>query len=189
MILLFNSNNLVFHDSSTLEQIREIPVEVLVVLSAVVVLSYLLRSFSTWRLLNRLGLKGLWVSFLPFLRLFAYNRLGKEVDGFGPKTRLFYRFLSLVYLISLVLMLIAPTFNLMITSLTLVIFCYLVSSYSLIQASRGICGKVQYIWLVPIVGSITMLVHVFKSRNGLVFVKPKNYDGLFKKVDDMEIVL
>lgn len=189
MILLFNSNNLVFHDSSTLEQIREIPVEVLVVLSAVVVLAYFLRSFSTWRLLNRLGLKGLWISFLPFLRLFTYNRLGKEVDGFGPKTRLFYKFLSLVYLVNLVLLLIAPSFKLMIIGLISVISCHLVSTYPLMKASKGICGRVQYIWLVPIIGSITMLVHVFKSRNGLVFVKPKNYDGLFKKVDDMEIVL
>lgn len=189
MILLFNSNNLVFHDSSTLEQVRDIPVGVLIVLSAVVVLAYLLRSFSTWRLLNRLELKGLWVSFLPFLRLFAYIRLGKEVGGFGPKTRLFYRFLSLVYLISLVLLLLAPSFKLMILGLISVILCYLICTYPLLLISKGICGNVKYIWAVPLIGSIAMLISVFKSRNGLVFVKPKNYDGLFKKVEDMEIVL
>ncbi len=32
-----------------------------------------------------------------------------------------------------------------------------------------------------------MLITVFKSRHGGLLLKSKNYDGLFKKVEDMEI--
>ena len=183
MILLFNSNNLVFHDSFTLEHVREVPYNVLVSLLSVILLAYLLRSFATWRLMNRVGLGGFLLSFVPFLQFFAYNRVGREVCGWGPKVRLLYRFLSLVYLVGIALALIAPTFKLMVIGIALL------SLYPLLSASKGISGKVQYSWLVPLIGSLIMLVTVFSSRTGLIYVKPKNYDGLFKKVDDMEITL
>lgn len=189
MILLFNSNNLVFHDSFTLEHVREVPYNVLVSLLSVILLAYLLRSFATWRLMNRVGLGGFLLSFVPFLQFFAYNRVGKEVCGWGPKVRLLYRFLSLVYLVGIALALIAPTFKLMVIGIVLVGICYLSSLYPLLSVSKGISGKVQYSWLVPLIGSLIMLVTVFSSRTGLIYVKPKNYDGLFKKVDDMEITL
>ena len=175
---MFNSNNLVFHDSFTLEHVREIPYNVLVSLLSVILLAYLLRSFATWRLMNRVGLGGFLLSFVPFLQFFAYNRVGKEVCGWGPKVRLLYRFLSLVYLVGIALALIAPTFKLMVIGFALVGVCYLSSIYPLLSA-----------WLVPLIGSLIMLVTVFSSRTGLIYVKPKNYDGLFKKVDDMEITL
>jgi hypothetical protein len=189
VILLFNSNNLVFHDSFTLENVREIPYNVLIALFLLILLAYFLRSFATWRLLNRVGLGAFFLSFVPFLHFFAYKRLGKEVCGWGPKVRLLYRFLSLVYLVGILLALLAPTFKLMVIGIALITVCYFSSLYPLLSASKGICGKVQYSWLIPLVGSLIMLVTIFSSRDGLIYVKPKNYDGLFKKVDDMEITL
>lgn len=86
-------------------------------------------------------------------------------------------------------MLMAPNFNPMVVGIGLVVVCHFASLYSLIGVSAGICGKPKVLWLLPLIGSIAMLVTVFKSRHGMVYVKSRNYDGLFKKVDDMEIAL
>ena len=86
-------------------------------------------------------------------------------------------------------MLMAPNFTPMVVGIGLVVVCHLASLYSLVGVSAGICGKPRVLWFIPFIGSLAMLVTIFKSRHGMVYVKSKNYDGLFKKVDDMEIVL
>lgn len=186
---MFNANNLVLHDADVLQEIREFPIEFWLVLSAVVLVTYFFHSFAVWRLMNRVGVKGFFLSFLPFMRFFAYNRLGKEVGGWGPKVKLLYRFLSMVYLVGIFLMLMAPNFNPMVVGFGLVVVCHFASLYSLVGVSAGICGKPKVLWFFPFIGSIAMLITVFKSRHGMVYIKSKNYDGLFKKVEDMEIAL
>lgn len=186
---MFNANNLVLHDADILQEIREFPIEFWQGVLAVVLVTYFLHSFALWRLMNRVGVKGFLLAFLPFTRFFAYVRLGKEVGGWGPKLKLLFRFLSLVYLIGVFLLLLAPSFNPMVVGLGLVVLIGTVSQYPLIGVSAGICGKPKVLWFFPFIGSIAMLITVFKSRHGMVYVKSKNYDGLFKKVDDMEIVL
>lgn len=186
---MFNANNLVLHDADVLQEVREFPVEFWLGVLAVVLVTYFFHSFAVWRLMNRVGVKGFFLAFLPFMRFFAYNRLGKEVGGWGPKVKLLYRFLSLVYLVGIFLMLMAPNFTPMVVGIDLVVVCHLASLYSLVGVSAGICGKPRVLWFIPFIGSLAMLVTIFKSRHGMVYIKSKNYDGLFKKVDDMEIVL
>lgn len=186
---MFNASNLVLHDADILQEIREFPIEFWLGLSSIVLVTYFFRSFAVWRLMNRVGVKGFFLSFLPFMRLFAYNRLGREVGGWGPKVKLLYKLLSLVYLVGIFLMLMAPNFNTMVVSIILVVICHLSSLYPLVGVSKGICGNPQILWFLPFIGSIAMLITVFKSRHGMVYVKSKNYDGLFKKVEDMEIAL
>ena len=186
---MFNANNLVFHDADILQEVREFPTEFWLGVLAVVLVAYFFHSFAVWRLMNRVGVKGFFLAFLPFMRFFAYNRLGKEVCGWGPKIRLFYKVLSMFYLVGIILMLMAQNFNPMVVGIGLVVICHIISLYSLVGVSKGICGKSKVLWFIPFIGSIAMLVTIFKSRHGMVYVKSKNYDGLFKKVDDMEIAL
>ena len=186
---MFNANNLVLYDADFLQEVREFPIEFWKGLLAIVLVTYFLRSFAVWRLMNRVGVGGFFLSFLPFMRFFAYNRLGKEVGGWGPKTKLLYRVLALVYVVGIFLMLMARSFTTMVVGFGLVVVCYLASLYSLVGVSKGICGKPRVLWFIPFIGSLAMLITIFKSRHGMVYVKSKNYDGLFKKVDDMEIAL
>ena len=186
---MFNANNLVLHDADILQDVRDFPVEFWLGVLAVVLVTYFFHSFAVWRLMNRVGVKGFFLAFLPLMRFFAYNRLGKEVGGWGPKIRLFYKVLSMFYLVGIILMLMAQNFNPMVVGIGLVVICHIISLYSLVGVSKGICGKSKVLWFIPFIGSIAMLVTIFKSRHGMVYVKSKNYDGLFKKVDDMEIAL
>ena len=86
-------------------------------------------------------------------------------------------------------MLMAPTFTPMVVGIGLVVVCNFSRLYPLVGVSKGICGKPRVLWFIPFIGSLAMLITIFKSRHGIVYVKSKNFDGLFKKVDDMEIVL
>lgn len=49
----------------------------------------------------------------------------------------------------------------------------------------------RWYWLIPIVGSLTMLHNVGKAGNegSKLYMKPKNYDTLFKKADEVVIDL
>ena len=76
---MFNANNLVLHDAEVLQEVREFPIEFWLGVLAVVLVTYFFHSFAVWRLMNRVGVKGFFLAFLPFMRFFAYNRLGKEV--------------------------------------------------------------------------------------------------------------
>lgn len=186
---MFNPNTLVFLEDSYLQQARAVPVNVLFVVLGVVLFSYLIRSFSLWRLSARLGIGSVFLSFLPFVRVILLYKLGVRVAGYKPVTRFISRVLLVIYAVSLFLVLYAPTPLGIVAGLGVVVFIYSAMLTVVVTLSWGITGRKQFLWYIPLVGPIATLITVYKSRTGTIYVRPRNYDGLFKKVEDREFVL
>jgi hypothetical protein len=185
---MFNPNNLVFVDKDILESVRAIPLVYLKAFLGVLLLSYLLRSLATWSMSRVLSPKGSTaLSFIPFMKVVLHSRLGKEVCGYGPRTILLSKLFLVLYFIGLVLALISPKPNLMFAGFILLFVSYLVSTFIYSTVSLGVTGKSSFLWYLPIIGSIAMLVAFWRSYSSPIFVKPRNLDGLFKKQDELEI--
>lgn len=186
---MFNSNTLVFLTKENLQIARGIPLKYIYFILGIILFSYLMRSFAIWKLCSRLGVRGFLLSFLPFIRVMVYSRLGKEVTGFGPRLRLFTKFYLVIYLIGIGLFLFAPSINLVLAGVFLSVVVHTTLSFVLEPISIGLVGKSRLYWVIPLVGSIGMLIEIYKSYRGRVYVKPINYDGLFRKAEDLEISL
>lgn len=105
----------------------------------------------------------------------------------GAKTRAIFKFLFFNYLLGIVLVLIAPSFNLMLAGFILAVVPYLLSIQYWGTLSEGVTGKESLGWYIPIVGSTLVLYSVGKSYDRDVYKKPKNFDTFFKKAEEIEI--
>lgn len=185
---LFNPNNLVFLEDKYLEIVRSINPRVLALVLGVLLLSRILRSWSLWSLARRYNIKGAFLlSNVPFLSIFLNYRLGKELCGMGAKVRFLFKLLFINYFAGIVLVLIAPSFNLMLAGFILAVVPHLLSIQYWGTVSEGVTGKESLGWYLPIIGSILILHSVGKSYNREVYKKPKNFDTFFKKAEEIEI--
>lgn len=105
----------------------------------------------------------------------------------GAKVRFLFKLLFLNYFAGIVLVLIAPSFNLMLAGFILAVVPYLLSIQYWGNLSEGVTGKESLGWYLPIIGSILILHSVGKSYNREVYKKPKNFDTFFKKAEEIEI--
>lgn len=187
---LFNPNNLVFLEDRYLSMARSINPRILLAVLGVLLLSRFLRSWSLWVLARRYSIKGSFLlSQLPFVSIFLNYRLGRELCGMGAKTRVLFKVLLLSYLVGLVLVLVAPNFNLMVMGGVLAVVPYLLSIQYWSTVSEGVLGRESLWWYVPIVGSLMIIHSVGNSYERDIYQKPKNFDTFFKKAEDLEISL
>lgn len=187
---MFNPSNLVFLEDSYLSLVRSIDYRVLLAVGGVWLFSRFLRSCALWLVGRRYGIRGSFLlAQLPFLSIFLNYRFGKELGGMGARVRLMFRVLLVFYLVGLVLAFIAPSFELMVGGFVLSFLSYLLSVPYWGTLSEGISGRESVWWYIPIVGSILMLYRVGKSYGVDIYSKPKNYDTLFRRAEDLEISL
>ena len=165
---MFNQNALIFGDLSGLEAIRKVPSTSLLILLGVFYLAYVLRVFSLILFYKRIGSKGGWVSvFSPFLGI---GRLGQSRVGFGTYRQVFNAFIILVGIASVFGLLVAPSFDVFVLSISGLITMFIYKYMVLIRLSRLLKkDRVSYLWGIPIIGSIAMIASTIKSRKGSIF--------------------
>lgn len=165
---MFNQNALIFGDLNGLEAMRAIPVSSLLALFGVFYLAYLLRVFSLILFYKRFGYKGGWISlFSPFLGI---GRLGQSKVGFGTYRVIFNALMIFLGVSSFVGFLIAPSYESFLLSIGGLFLAYIYKYFVLTRLSRLLKNdRVSYLWGIPIIGSIAMIISTIKSRKGSIF--------------------
>ena len=165
---MFNQNALIFGDLTGLEAIRRVPSTSILVLLGVFYLAYVLRVFSLILFYKRIGSKGGWISlFSPFLGI---GRLGQSRVGFGTYRKILNAFIILLGIVSVFGLLVAPSFDVFVLSISGLITMFIYKYIVLIRLSRLLKkDRVSYLWGIPIIGSIAMIASTIKSRKGSIF--------------------
>lgn len=156
---------LIFGNQDNLEFARELSPEMLIVILILFVVGQVLRSAALFSLNRSFEKNELFWSFIPLYRLAAYLKTIANSKSEDKKKPLLYLsiFMAILSLFLLVSLLFVDKFDLFISTLTMLVGLDLMARISLFYISKTFKNKPTIIWIIPLIGSIAILLRKEKT--------------------------